>query len=242
MRFFWICSPKNVQSRDTPWKYFWVAMDKDRLEAQYRNHHEKGKRYGYLYCHGARGPYLQRWIGKGKKVLDLGCRDGMLTRFYAADNAVTGVDIDQKALAMAKQNLGIETMWVDLNAEWPFEPNFFDVIVACEIMEHLFVMDEFLTHVRASLRPNGKFIGSVPNAFRIRNRMKFLLGNEFETDPTHVRMFSCQKLDLTLSRHFSSVEIVPIQGKILPFLRVSPSIPNVLNRLFAKDLLWCAIK
>jgi len=217
-------------------------MNKDQLELQYRTHHERGKRYGYLFCHGARGPYLQRWIGSGKKVLDLGCRDGLLTRYYASGNAVTGVDIDQKALGFARANLGIETMWVDLNSEWPFEKNTFDAVVACEIMEHLFSLEEFLTHVRDSLRPRGVFIGSVPNAFRMRNRLKFLLGREFESDPTHVRMFSFDKLEKMLMQHFSQVEIVPIQGKILPFLKVSPSMPAALNRLFAKDLLWRAVK
>jgi hypothetical protein len=70
--------------------------------------------------------------------------------------------------------------------------------------------------------------------------MKFLFGNDFESDPTHVRMFSYQKLDQMLSKLFSNVEIFPIQGKIAPFLRVSPSMPDLLNRLFAKDLLWRA--
>lgn len=217
-------------------------MNKDQLEIQYRKHHERGKRYGYLFCHGARGPYLKQWIGMGKKVLDLGCRDGMLTRFYAAGNEVVGVDIDRKALALAQQSLEIETTWVDLNAEWPFKEESFDAIVACEIVEHLYCLDGFLNSVRASLRPNGIFIGSVPNAFRIRNRMKFLFGNDFETDPTHVRIFSYQKLEQELSKLFSKVEIVPIQGKILPFLKVSPSMPAILNRLFAKDLLWHAVK
>ncbi len=213
---------------------------KEQLEAHYRAHHERGKRYGYLYCHGSRGPYLQQWIGTGKKVLDLGCRDGMLTQFYARDNQVLGVDIDRKALELARQKLGIETMWLDLNGEWPFGEKEFDVIVACEIMEHLYMLDSFVDRVRSSLRPNGLFIGSVPNAFRMRNRLKFLFGNEFETDPTHVRMFSPMKLHSLLVRHFSKAEIVPIQGKILPFVKVSPSMPMALNRLFAKDLLWCA--
>jgi 2-polyprenyl-3-methyl-5-hydroxy-6-metoxy-1,4-benzoquinol methylase len=217
-------------------------MNKDKLEAQYQAHHERGKRYGYLYCHGARGPYLQRWIGTGKKVLDLGCRDGMLTRFYAPGNAVIGVDIDRQALALAKKKLGIETMWVDLNSEWPFPEQSFDAIVSCEIIEHLFCLEEFLNHISATLRPGGVFIGSVPNAFRIRNRLKFLLGNDFESDPTHVRIFSYHKLEELLSRLFSTVEIFPIQGKILPFLKVSPSMPDVLNRLFAKDLLWRAVR
>jgi 2-polyprenyl-3-methyl-5-hydroxy-6-metoxy-1,4-benzoquinol methylase len=215
-------------------------MQKNDLEAIYRAHHERGKRYGYLYCHGERGGYLKKWIGTGKRVLDLGCRDGMLTAYYAKGNDVVGADIDQKALVLAKEKLGIETLWLDLNAEWPFAKGSFDVVVACEIMEHLFFLDAFLDKVQASLRKEGVFIGSVPNAFRMRNRMKFLFGKEYENDPTHVRQFSFGKLQGVLSKRFHDVEIVPLQGKVLPFLPVSSSLPLAVNRLFAKDLLWKA--
>lgn len=217
-------------------------MQKQALEEIYRKHHERGSRYGYLYCHGARSPYLREWIGKGKRVLDLGCRDGMLTQSYAEGNEVLGVDIDQKALELIGKRLGIETKWLDLNAEWPFGKGSFDAVVACEIMEHLFFLDEFLKNVADVLRPGGIFIGSVPNAFRMRNRMKFLFGKEYENDPTHVRQFSAQKLRRVLETYFTEVEIVPLQGKVLPFLPVSPSLPAGLNRLFAKDLLWRGMK
>jgi 2-polyprenyl-3-methyl-5-hydroxy-6-metoxy-1,4-benzoquinol methylase len=215
-------------------------QQKDLLQAHYQAHHERGKRYGYLFCHGARGPYLHDWIGTGKKVLDLGCRDGMLTAFYAKGNEVLGVDIDAKALELARSRLRIETLWLDLNAEWPFPPASFDAIIACEILEHLFFADAFLEKVASTLKPGGQFIGSVPNAFRMRNRMKFLFGREYETDPTHVRQFSAEKLRSFLLKKFNTTEIVPIQGKILPFLKVSSAMPASLNRLFAKDLLWRA--
>ncbi len=215
-------------------------MQKSDLESIYRAHHERGKRYGYLYCHGERGKYIEKWVGQGKKVLDLGCRDGMLTEFFAKGNEVVGVDIDQKALELIRQKLKIETRWLDLNAEWPFEEGSFDVIVACEIMEHLFFLDSFLKKVCGSLKKGGMFIGSVPNAFRMRNRVKFLFGKEYENDPTHVRQFSVEKLRGSLLKYFKSVEIVPLQGKVLPFLPVSASLPGVVKRLFAKDLLWRA--
>ena len=215
-------------------------MRKSALEEVYRKHHERGNRYGYLYCHGARVPFLKKWIGVGKRVLDLGCRDGMLTEGFVEGNAVLGIDIDQKALELAKERLGIETEWLDLNQEWPFEKESFDVIVACELMEHLFCLDGFVERVERTLKGGGLFIGSVPNAFRMRNRWKFLFGNEYETDPTHVRQFSYERLTKVLGR-FSKVEIVPIEGRVLPFVPVSRA-PERVGRLFAKDLLWCAVK
>ncbi len=53
-----------------------IAPNKLFLEDVYKSHHERVKRYGYLYCHGERGFYLSKWIGKEKIILDLGCRDG----------------------------------------------------------------------------------------------------------------------------------------------------------------------
>lgn len=213
-------------------------MLKDQLENVYRGHHEDRGRYGYLFCHGVRGHYLKKWIGQGKRVLDLGCRDGMLTAFYANGNQVIGADIDRKALELTKNKLGIETLWVDLNQEWPFEEKAFDVIVACELLEHIFLVNPFLNNIQKSLKKGGLFIGSVPNAFRMRNRWKFLFGHEYENDPTHVRQFSVVRLERTLRERFNNLEVVPIQGKVLPFLPVSPILPVSLNRLFARDLLW----
>jgi hypothetical protein len=108
-------------------------------------------------------------------------------------------------------------------------------------MEHLFFLDRFIQNVRKTLRPGGIFIGSVPNAFRWRNRWKFLFGREYEKDPTHVRQFSYQKLQREL-QSFSEVEIIPIEGKILPFLAVGSRTPKRIGSLFAKDLLWRGIK
>lgn len=214
-------------------------MQKSILEEVYVKHHQRGNRYGYLYCHGSRIPYLKKWVGSGKKVLDLGCRDGMLTKGFVKGNEVVGADIDRKALEICQKRLGIETVWVDLNEEWPWGEESFDCIVACEIVEHLFLLDRFLERVQKTLKKGGVFIGSVPNAFRMRNRWKFLWGKEYEKDPTHMRQFSYEKLERAL-RGFSEVEIVPIEGKILPFLSVKGDTPIKLAKLFGKDLLFKA--
>jgi 2-polyprenyl-3-methyl-5-hydroxy-6-metoxy-1,4-benzoquinol methylase len=214
-------------------------MQKEELEAVYARHHASRGRYGYLFCGGARGSYLQQWIGTGKKVLDLGCRDGMLTRYFAAGNQVVGADIDQEALRRCKEGIpAVETRWLDLNVEWPFGSGEFDVTVACEILEHLFALDPLLAKIGHSLKPGGLFIGSVPNAFRLKNRFKFLFGKPFENDPTHVRSFSVSLLRQALAPHFTDVEIVPIGGKVAPGIPVSARLPTRIGLLCGKDLLF----
>jgi len=212
------------------------------LEKIYKSHHSAKERYGYLYCQGKRGDYLKDWIGKGKKVLDLGCRDGALTKYFVDGNEVVGVDIDSTALDIARKKLGIKTLWLDLNTEFPFEKESFDVIVACEIIEHIYHTEPFIKKIVGALKHNGLFLGSVPNSFRVLNRIRFLLGNEFETDPTHMKMFSYFKLQNLLLKFFVNVQVVSLTGRILPFLRVSEKTPRALNRLFARDLLWTSTK
>ena len=152
------------------------------LETIYQDHHKSRNRYGYLFCHGKRAPYLQKWIGQGKTVLDLGCRDGELTKYFLKGNDIKGVDIDRNALKLIQKKLQIKTLWLDLNTEWPFKKESYDVIITCEILEHLFFLDKILPQIQKTLKKDGFFLGSVPNAFRIRNRFKFLLGKNFETE------------------------------------------------------------
>ncbi len=79
------------------------------------------------------------------------------------------------------------------------------------------------------MKKGGLFIGSVPNSFRMRNRWKFLLGEEFDKDPTHVRLFSYEKIERMLSSRFKEIEIVPIQGKIAPFIPSTLACPISLR-------------
>jgi hypothetical protein len=56
---------KNLFGNELGYCDIVFAMQKTVLEEIYRKHHERGSRYGYLYCHGARSPYLKNWIDTG---------------------------------------------------------------------------------------------------------------------------------------------------------------------------------
>ncbi|MDE3055961.1 MAG: class I SAM-dependent methyltransferase [Verrucomicrobiota bacterium] len=213
---------------------------KEDLALLYKEHHRQRGRYDYLFCQGERIPWLSKWIGKGKRVLDLGCRDGALTQAFAEGNEVIGVDVDPEALRRIKERLSIETYWLDLNGEWPFAKDSFDVIVSCELFEHLLFPARLLGNIALALKEGGLSIGSVPNAFRLRNRIRFLQGEEFDKDPTHLHLFSYTKLQGFLETSFSEVTILPLGGHIAPLIPCHPALPKRVGALFAKDLLWCA--
>lgn len=221
-------------------------MSKERLDAVYAEHHTHYSRYGFVYAGEERGKLFTAWVGIGKRVLDLGCRDGSLTHYYAAGNTVTGVDIDQRALSLAEERLGISTIWLDLNREvLPLDDSTFDVVVAGEILEHLRDPTFVVGEVYRVLRPGGVFIGSVPNSFHWRARLAFLRGQD-EEDETHIHRFSGRKSRALLGG-FSQTELRPlggIGGRRLPRLpsRLSKPILQYWPDLFAVDWAFRAVK
>jgi|SRR3989338_1146139 len=182
------------------------------LEHIYKTHHKDEDRHSGQMFPNERGAFLKQQVGTGKKVLDIGCRNGALTKFFVEGNQVLGADIDSGSLEKAKGELGIETMHLDLNGEWPFEEGVFDAVVATEIIEHLYLPSEVARKIAHVLKENGTLVGSVPNAFSLINRMRLLLGRKRFTplgDPTHINHFTRSELKSLLERYFHKVEIFP---------------------------------
>lgn len=187
-----------------------------------------------------------RLIGQGKNVLKVGCRAGNLTQHYAANNRVTGVDVDRNALQLFAQRLNAPAHWVDVDSEpLPFPDNSFDVVVFSEVMEHVRFPQKALREIARVLRSDSKLVGSVPNAFRLRNRLRFLAGRPFEPDPSHLRSYSHELLRRELSTCFRDVEIHPVSGHLLgggsTGVPVFPWLPFRVRSLFALDLVFIGL-
>ena len=217
---------------------------KENVAEFYERHHSRGK-YDYLYGDEERKETLVRLIGRGHRVLDIGCRAGNLTKFYCEGNQVAGVDVDRKALELFEKNLGLEGEWIDVDYEpLPFSPGSFDVVVFTEVMEHLRFPSKALAEIGRILEPGGRLIGSVPNAFRLRNRWRFICGKPFETDPSHLRSYSPSSLRDALAEHFGKVEILPVSGHLLGGGRhgvpVFRWLPHRIRCLFCLDLVFIA--
>lgn len=204
------------------------------LETVYKSHH-KGRGEGFAILLNERGEFLRKHVGRGKKVLDIGCRDGQLTSQYVEGNNVSGADIDSEALARAKQSIGIETFHVDLNGEWVFEKNTYDVVVACEFLEHIYFPEKVMIKVKELLKDGGLFVGTIPHAYSLQSRIKFLLGTKTGTaleDPTHINHFTYKEFKDMLQRHFEIVEIDTYVPKRYKFLT------KLFPYAFAHDLMF----
>jgi SAM-dependent methyltransferase len=206
-------------------------MALEQLSERYAEHNRLERGAGFVFAGPERAGLFRRHVGgPGRRVLDLGCRDGALTRAYAEGNEVVGVDADKEALAEA-QKLGIETRWADLDEPLPFEEETFDVVVAGELLEHLRDPGRLVAEARRVLRPGGTFVASVPNAYRLKNRLRFLAGRKPEDDPTHLQMFSADDVQKLLST-FDNPQLQFIAGRLVP----------VHGRLFANDIVFSGRK
>jgi len=196
------------------------------LQERYEEHHRERRAEGEFVFVPERIPLFQATIGRGKRVLDLGCRSGALTRHFLEGNELVGLDVDAAALAKAS-DLGIEPVQANVEEPLPFEDASFDAVVAGELFEHLQFPDALVAEIARVLRPGGVLVGSVPNAFRLQGRLRFLLGRAPEDDPTHLQMFSPVAMRDLLGG-FEDVRLEFVGGR---YRRLNP-------RLFARDLVF----
>lgn len=129
--------------------------------------------------------YLEAIKGRSKpKVLDIGCYVGTELFMLPKSNPnikYWGVDISQNtvnyARALAKKrgedNITFET--VDGNKSFKYPDNFFDVIYALELVEHLNYPTKFIKEIRRILKKDGVFIISTPNGDTFLNKIQKLL-------------------------------------------------------------------
>lgn len=196
------------------------------LSKRYEEHHRAHRDEGEFVFVPERIPLFVAAIGQGKRVLDLGCRSGALTRHFLEGNSVVGLDVDAAALEKAA-TFGIEPVQANVEEPLPFEDGNFDAVVAGELFEHLQFPDDLVREIHRVLRPGGILVGSVPNAFNVQTRLRLLRGRPPDPDPTHLRMFSPDAMR-ELLRTFRDVRIDFVGGR---YVRLSP-------RLFAWDLVF----
>ena len=123
-----------------------------------------------------RSDWVVEQIGSGRRVLDIGCRGGALSRLILANNnRVWGLE-PNAAAAKAAQREGVLVTVGDLGSRLPFEDSFFDVVHVGESLETVFDTKEFLFECSRVLERRGSLLFSALNLNRLENRVKMLQG------------------------------------------------------------------
>lgn len=109
-------------------------------------------------------------VGQAKKVLDVGCSQGIISLLIAQQGKeVLGIDVQKEAIEYAQQLLDeeykecsdkVEFICTDFMAFEKKEK--YDCIIVTEVLEHLEDPSAFLQHTKEFLEDDGKLIISVP--------------------------------------------------------------------------------
>lgn len=113
--------------------------------------------------------------GPFASALDVGCGLGTtLIALRPRCSEVIGLDLHP---AGKKAHPGLDIREHDLNSgSLPFPDDRFDVVVCTEVLEHLFYPIRILQEIKRVLKPEGRAVISLPNAYHIYNRRDVLLG------------------------------------------------------------------
>jgi 2-polyprenyl-3-methyl-5-hydroxy-6-metoxy-1,4-benzoquinol methylase len=207
------------------------------------------------YDHYNRNPYsvhqkIVHYIGKNKKVLDVGCSEGLLSqRMHQNNCTVVGIEVDNEAALKAKsycKEVVIEDVEsVSLNPQYL---NYFDVIIFADILEHLKDPLEVLRTFKSYLNDEGYIIISVPNIANWKIRLQLLLGNfEYQEygilDSGHLRFFnenSAKKLVNSAGFEISEFDLTV--GDVSRFSKIFHSMGMISPNLMAFQFLIIARK
>jgi len=155
------------------------------------------------------------------RLLDIGCQDGdMCYIMHKEGFEVYGVDIDAECILKAKQKYPqITFKQADCGNKIPFPDEFFDVVWAGDVIEHVCNTDIFVNEVNRVLKKGGLFALSTPAHNVIKNIMIVLFRFEEHFDPEfpHYRFYTFKSLKNVLEKRGFKIKKVKYIGRIWPF-------------------------
>lgn len=114
----------------------------------------------------------------GLRVLDVGTSHGREIKKILQNiknPQIYGVDIEKKAVTQATK-LGINAICADIEKGLPFHSNYFDLVVANQIIEHVHNVDFFIKEIKRVTKPGGYLLISTENLSSWHNIFALLLG------------------------------------------------------------------
>jgi SAM-dependent methyltransferase len=160
-------------------------------------------------------PRVVQFAGyRGQRLLEIGCGIGHdLVRFAQGGAVVTGVDLAEVSIDLAKKNFGFQRVTGNLqvmNGErLQFASGSFDVVYAHGVLQYTANIRIMIEEIRRILKPGGEAILMVYNRYSWLNFMSKLFGVKLEHEDAPVlNTFSILQFRKILSG-FSQVKIIP---------------------------------
>jgi ubiquinone/menaquinone biosynthesis C-methylase UbiE len=190
---------------------------------------------------------------RGKKILEIGCGLGIdLIRFAKGGAQVTGVDLAQQSIQLARKNFELHGLDADLrlmNGEaLEFADNSFDVVYAHGVLQYTADAGKMAKEIHRVLKTGGEAIAMVYNRLSWLNALSLVMKVELEHEDAPVlKKYSIGEFKKMLSP-FSTVRLVPERfpvasrlqkgWKAMAFNRIFVPAFNCLPRFLVRPLGW----
>jgi SAM-dependent methyltransferase len=163
------------------------------------------------------------------KILDIGCGSGLMLNALSKIGPTYGMDMSDEAIEFSKEIYSGDIAQGSLPDQVPYENNFFSLITALDIIEHIDRDIDSLTAMRDLLTPGGKIIITVP--------AYMFLWSPFDDMNEHKRRYTLTELKTKLLQTGFTIEKISYYNTLLfPIVFVVRLLNNVLNRDGASDM------
>jgi len=200
-----------------------------------------------------------RMVGQGKRVLEIGCGPGSITKLLTQHGQcrVTALELDPEAITKVAPHCEA-IMQADLNsAEWPRlldGAERFDVLVAADVLEHLYDPWTTLRRMVPLINPNGYLVISLPHVGHAAV-VSCLINGDFEyrdwglLDRTHIRFFGLKNIKQLFDQ--ADLKIIEVRYVVKPpeetefaasWCRLSTTVQDALKSSEHADVYQVVVK
>jgi 2-polyprenyl-3-methyl-5-hydroxy-6-metoxy-1,4-benzoquinol methylase len=146
------------------------------------------------------------------RVLEVGCGEGTFSSQFLPSCEVWGIEINPEAADKASAVLSKVFCGSFFSVVDRIPDNYFDLIIANDVIEHLENHDEFFRIIAKKLVQNGWIVGSVPNVRYWSSLVMILIDKDWKYqktgihDSTHLRFFTYKSLRRSITMNGFVVE------------------------------------
>jgi SAM-dependent methyltransferase len=163
------------------------------------------------------------------KILDIGCGSGLMLNSLESVGQTFGMDMSDDAINFSKEIFSGKVEKGFLPDQIPYEENFFNLITALDVIEHIDDDVGSLKAMRAHLSPEGKAVITVP--------AYMFLWSKFDEINEHKRRYRLSELNAKLVKVGFTVEKISYYSTLLfPVVFVVRMLNNLLNRDGTSDV------
>lgn len=163
------------------------------------------------------------------KILDIGCGSGLMLNSLEQIGETNGMDMSDDAISFSKEIFSGAVKKGMLPDNIPYEKEYFSLVVALDVIEHVDDDRAALSAIRSHIAPGGQAVITVPACM--------FLWSEHDVLNEHKRRYTQEELKTKLLEAGFTIEKISYFNTFLfPLISLVRMINNVLKRKGGSDV------